>query len=165
MSRSVIVCAASLLFLMSAGSFAVGVDPVAWWSFDRGGDNIALDKASETNDAIEGKFKSATGVVGSALKLDGYTTCITREASKAPKLTGNFTIEAWLAKTAYAWNWCPIITQSESGTSDGVKTGYNFTVGPRGEIRLELAVNGQWYSCQSEDFDLPLRKWIHVAGV
>jgi hypothetical protein len=37
-------------------------------------------------------------------------------------------------------------------------------VGPRGQVRLQVAVDGTWQTCTSEDWVLPLRTWVHIAG-
>ena len=84
---------------------------------------------------------------------------IDRPAATAPRPSGDFSVEAWVAQGAYPWNWCPIITQQRDE-----QAGYAFSVGPRGQVRLQVAVDGRWQSCTSEDWVLPLRKWIHIAG-
>ncbi len=53
------------------------------------------------------------GVSGSALVFDGYTSVITRDADRAPRLQEEFTIDAWLAVAAYPWNYVPIISHSD----------------------------------------------------
>ena len=55
---------------------------------------------------------------------------------------------------------CPIASQQKDP-----KAGYSFEVGPRGNIRLQAAVDGQWQTCTSEDWVVPMRKWIHIVGV
>ena len=50
--------------------------PVAWWTFDKSGPDIALDRAGHVTDTIEGHYTQVAGVKGTALKLDGYTTCL-----------------------------------------------------------------------------------------
>ncbi|MCD6194177.1 MAG: LamG domain-containing protein, partial [Candidatus Aminicenantes bacterium] len=156
------------LFLVLIGEFGpplLSQEPglVAWWKFDQIDKlkaNKVLDTIGEIEDVIEGNFKSTRGVVGSALKLDGYTTCIVRDANNVPPLKDEFTFEAWLALGAYPWNWCPILSQHESK-----KAGFYFAVGPRGELSLQVALNGKWQECTSPDFIIPLRKWVQVAGV
>lgn len=90
----------------------------------------------------------------SALKLEGYTTCIVREAAKAPVLKGDFSIDA------YPWSWCPVLTQA-----DGQSAGYSLAAGPRGEVRLQVAVDGKMQEIVSDDWVVGLHQWVHVAGV
>lgn len=79
--------------LFASASLAVAA-PVSWWTFDEEAKEIAHDKASGITDTIQGEFKQCAGVVGSALKLDGYTTCIVRAAAKAPVLKSDFSVDA-----------------------------------------------------------------------
>jgi len=145
--------------LYSAAAVAEAEDPLAWWQFDSAAEGLVVDRAAGRDDRIEGNFKLIRGAAGKALLFDGFTTVIDRPAGDAPRLSGDFTIEAWIAQGAYPWNWCPVITQQRDE-----QAGYAFSVGPRGQIRLEVAVDGQWRSCTSEDWVLPLRKWMHIAA-
>ena len=131
---------------------------VGWWAFDGDGEATVVDSVTGTADRIEGNFKRVGGVAGAALKLDGFTTAVVRAAGEAPKLTGEFTIEAWVALGAYPWNFCAVAAQGDDG-----RTGYNFAIGPRGEVRLGVSAGGQWVTCCSGDFAIELRKWTHVA--
>jgi len=154
-----------LVFMMvclssSASSGASDAGLVARWSFEDSGPEIARDGVSGITDTIEGEYKQPRGIVGSALKLDGYTTCIVRPSNQAPRLKEDMTASAWIAFGAYPWNWCPIITQSKTN-----EAGFSLTAGPRGQVRLEICVEGTWQDCTSPDFAIPLRQWVHVAGV
>lgn len=134
--------------------------PVLWWSFDQATDTAISDQAAGLDDPIEGKFKYVPGVSGTALKPDGYTTCITRDPAKAsPTLGSAFTVEAWVAHAAYPWNWVPVISQNEEQAK-----GFSFNVGPQGNIALQMAVDGKWQECVSERDLVPLRQWKHVAA-
>jgi hypothetical protein len=91
--------------------------------------------------------------------FDGYTSVITRNADRAPQLREEFTIDVWLAVAAYPWNDVPIISHS-----DEKLRGYALEVGPRGELRFEVVVNGRWISAQSDDLAVPLHTWAHIAA-
>lgn len=132
--------------------------PVLWWSFDEHTRSTTKDQAANIEDSIEGNFKYFPGVSGPALKPDGFTTCIIRNA-KTPALDSSFAIEAWVAHAAYPWNWCPIISQNK-----GQSKGFSFTLGPQGNIALEIAIDGTWQKCVSEKNIVPLRQWKHVAA-
>jgi hypothetical protein len=132
---------------------------LSWWDLDQVEDGRVLDKAGRIQDALEGSFTPVAGVRGSAVRFDGYTTCIIRKASDAPKLGKHFTMEAWIAQGAYPWNLCPIVSQSTDQ-----KKGYYFAVGPRGEVTLQAMINGTWHVCTSESFVLSLWKWNHIAA-
>lgn len=63
---------------------------VAWWSFDEGEKDTVRDRVRQIEDVLEGSYKYTSGAIGTALKLDGYTTCIIRKAEDAPKLGDEF---------------------------------------------------------------------------
>jgi hypothetical protein len=142
-----------------AAPASVAQDPVAWWSFDSVEEGVVSDRAAGREDRVEGNARRIRGAVGEALLLDGFTAVIDRPAADAPALGEGFTIEAWVAQGAYPWNWCPIVTQQHDQ-----QAGYALCVGPRGQVRIEAAVDGAWQSCTSEDWVLPLREWKHVAA-
>ncbi len=83
--------------------------PVAWWSFNLIKSRIITDAVSNVKDSIQGNFKFVNGTDGKVLKLDGFTTCVTRKSDLVPKLGDSFTLEAWIAAATYPWNWCPIL--------------------------------------------------------
>jgi len=144
--------------ILTAG-VAVAEGPVAWWTFDSAAEGVVADRAADRDDHLEGSYTLMRGAIGNALLFDGFTTVLDRRAAHAPRLSSDFSVEAWVAQGAYPWNWCPIVTQQRDE-----QAGYAFSVSPRGQIRLQVAVDGTWQSCASKDWVLPLRKWIHVAG-
>jgi hypothetical protein len=130
-----------------------------WWSFDDPGDAAVVEQTAKKPAAITGRYASVPGVMGQALKLDGYTTEITLPPASAPKLGPSLTLEGWVAQGAYPWNWCPIVSQCRDRLA-----GYELAVGPAGQVRFRLAVGENWMTCVSADFVLPLRAWSHVAA-
>ena len=152
------VLAISALQAACGGAGASHRDPVAWWTFDEGGGNTALDRATGVTDTIKGNSWRRAGVSGTGLKFDDFTTQVVRAAGKAPRLSSAFTVQAWMALAAYPWNWAPIVSQERQP-----REGYFFGIGPLGEVGLSLAVRGKWQSCVST-VRLPLRKWVHVAA-
>ena len=129
-------------------AFAADKPPVASWSFDQ-----------ETGvDAIRGFRKFVPGVAGNGLRFDGQTTSVVRGASKAPRLGGPFSIEAWVAIQTYPWTWCAIVNQEKDRQS-----GYFFGIDPEGRFGLQTAVDGQWRESRST-VRLPLYAWNHLAG-
>ncbi|UCE40086.1 MAG: LamG domain-containing protein [Candidatus Aminicenantes bacterium] len=148
---------AGCIFLIDA--FGNEQDLVSWWKFEHSREGKTLDSIGQIEDDITGNFKHVPGVQGNALKLDGFTTVVTREASKSPRLSGAFSIEAWIAIAAYPWNWCPVVAQEKEG-----EAGYFFGIGPQGEVGFHAAVNREWKNCISEA-RIPLRKWTHVCAV
>jgi len=133
--------------------------PKSWWSFDKFQKNITIDNASQIKDEIHGNFRIVKGVSGKALFFDGYTTVIKRKSNLVPTINDEFTIEAWLAVAAYPWNWSPIVDLSK-----GLLYGFEFSLGPRGELRLSAAVNSRRNELLIPAGTIPLNKWVHVAA-
>ena len=152
-----------LFFLMASFKpilFAKEDGLVAWWKFNSDDGNRTRDDITGIQDTIEGNFKYAQGVSGTALKLDGFTTRVLRAAKDAPELGESFTVEAWIALGEYPWNWCPVLTTE----LDEIK-GFRLMVGPYGQVSMEMAIGEQWICCTSPAEAIPLRKWMHIAGV
>src|SRR5512139_2493634 len=112
-SRCVVI---GIILLALAGTLVLSAQEraKAHWSFDEVRDRKTRDIIGGIDDAVSGNFRLVRGVKGQALVLDGYTTFISREAQGAPKLTSEFTVEAWLALGAYPWNWAPIAAQENT---------------------------------------------------
>jgi len=130
------------------------------WDFENIKNRSSIEVATNIADTIEGNFEAATGVIGKGLRLDGFTTRVIRKGKDMSKPDSAFTIEAWVSLGEYPLNWCPVITTE----SDEVK-GYRLLIGPYGQVSFETAISEQWISCTSANETVPLRKWIHIAGV
>lgn len=149
---------------------------VAWWKFDEEKQSRTFEAVSQTDDKIIGYSKYVTGVSGTGLRFDGYTTGVLREASKAPHLGDAFTFEAWVALQAYPWGLCAIASQCDQQEirimeKEGdfpperdPQAGYFFGIDANGRVHLQLSVDDQWQKCRSED-KVPLMEWTHVAGI
>jgi hypothetical protein len=152
----VLLVTISLLLVINCNA---QVQPVAWWSFDNVSDTSVTDVQTQISDTISGNHRTVNGVSGSALVFDGYTSAIIRDADHAPKLQEAFTIDVWLAVAAYPWNDVPIISHS-----DEKLRGYALEMGPRGELRFEVVVNGRMIAARSNDHAVPPHTWAHVAA-
>ena len=157
------ICLVVFLHLGYANSALVAektndVKPVAWWTFNSCNSGITADEVSKVEDSIQGNFKLVSGTDGRALKLDGFTTRITRKSDMVPALGDSFAFEAWIAAATYPWNWCPILAQEKNK-----KTGFYFGVGPQGQAGIFASVNGVWQGCETEG-TIPLKKWVHLAA-
>ncbi|MHC4617089.1 MAG: LamG-like jellyroll fold domain-containing protein [Planctomycetota bacterium] len=107
---STIVVLAWVLCLVSV--CAADEPVVAWWKFNEDRGDIAVDFIGRVEDTIKGNFEYVPGVRGNALKFDGYTTRVIRQAGKVPRLVEGFTVEAWIAPQTYSWNWTAIVDQA-----------------------------------------------------
>ncbi len=131
---------------------------IASWNFDDVQYRLVKDNVTNLVDTIKGNYKIVDGIVGKALKCDGFTTLINRNSGKAPKVTGAFSIEGWIAPQAYPWNWCAIVNQEYDH-----QRGFFFGIDAEGRIGLHAAINRQWRECIS-DRKIPFMEWSHVAA-
>jgi hypothetical protein len=132
--------------LTNALSAAVRV-PTASWSFDGPGSH-----------AVRGFQKTVDGVAGKALRFDGQTTAVVHPAAKMSRLSGAFSVEAWVALQTYPWTWCAIVNQEKDR-----RAGFFFGVDPEGRFGLQAGLSGGWRECRS-DVGLPLYGWNHLLG-
>jgi len=147
------------LFLLSP-FLAMGQETIMQWDFENITNRTCVEPSTGVADTIEGNFEAAPGVVGKGLRLDGFTTRIVREGKNLVKPGAEFTIEAWVALGEYPLHWGPVITTE----SEEVK-GYRLLIGPYGQVSFEVAIGEQWVACSSAPQTVPLRKWVHLAGV
>ncbi len=133
--------------------------PAAWWTFDEVRDGRVIDRAGEASDPLSGNFRLVRGVKGQAVKFDGYTTVVRRDAGAVPRFDNGLTVEAWVATAAFPWNFCPVVCQT-----DGTGEGFALEIGPRGEVAWRVAVEGKTAECAASG-NIPVRTWVHLAGV
>ena len=143
---------------LAAGMQAQGGGVVAKWSFDETAGRVTCDSASGIQDKLDGFIKYVPGVSGTAMRFDGYTTSVTREAEKAPKLHDAFTVEAWIALNAYPWNLVPVVDHEVEQ-----QVGYFFGIDALGHVALQASIDRVWQSLTSTA-QLPLKKWVHIVG-
>ena len=169
---------------------AVVGSPAAWFKFDEG-PKPNRDQAKET---VKGTICPAAGnktlwkkgVSGTSLAFDGYFSKVTLPKEKAPPITEELTLEAWVVLGAYPWNDAGIVHRSSGkpispeqykhGYRDPYvyrpwkMEGYLLGVDPYG--RAIFKVNGDQVgggvleakeTVRKEDV-LPTYRWTHLAG-
>jgi hypothetical protein len=162
-------------------------DPVYYWSFDdtkeleipwgggEGGETIipgsTREEVSGVDYDIHGLAKYTTGVSGSAMKFDGFSSYVNGGTFTGPWVDGwgempeELTIEAWIALGAYPWNWAPIVTVGKFRV-----TGFFFGVDSSGRLGFHVSDDtAVWHECNSSldpktHAGLELKKWYHVAA-
>jgi hypothetical protein len=151
----------TLIAVLLAGGACMAAEPrpVVWWAMDAGAERAVRDVAGGIDDRIDGYFTPVAGVRGGAIRFDGYSTEIRRPAGRSPKLSGGFAVEGRVALGAYPWNWCPLVSQCSEG-----EAGFRVEIGPRGQLRMQVRVGDEWVGCESGDFVVGLRSWIHLAA-
>jgi hypothetical protein len=162
---------AVLLFLSLQALIIIpihGQDPVLWWKFDTITNGTLTEEVGSQQDIVKGYHRLVQGVKGNALKLDGYTTSVIRDAAKVPDFNDGLAIEAWIALQALPWNWSGIVSQGGNiilPITPGPEYEHKifFGVDAHGHLGFKLNINRQLYECVSEE-KLPLLKWSHAAA-
>jgi len=139
------------------------ISPVASWKFDEGLDaNLNFTKESvKGNPCLIGGSESywRAGVSGTCLSFDGYINKVTVPASDLPQMTGDLTIEAWIAPQEYSWNWSGIVDHDQDK-----RAGYSLGINHLGQIGLYACLGGEWQGLTTGK-SVDLLKWTCVTGV
>ena len=136
---------------------AVVKEPAVWWKFDEAVGDETFESISGRACIIAGhKSLWRRGISGTALQFDGYTSLIVLPEADAPKITGDLTLESWVAIGAYPWNWVPVV---QSGDDEG----YYLGIDGYGHTGFKLRIGGRSEELISER-RLDRRKWYHIAG-
>lgn len=156
--------------------------PVGWWKFDdlrierkevkmvRGETFLPKEVFGYVKNSIDnlesdvnGKFfKSVKGVKGNAILLDGNTAYVVVDEDNVPRVTGDFSVEAWIAMGAYPNNVCPII-DNQRDPAEGYYNGYFFGLDALGRLIFRIATKGRDESLVGKD-TIPLTTWTHIAA-
>jgi len=169
--------------------------PAAWLKFDEGLRARTAAERLQTKETVGGTVCTLSGakalwkpgVSGTALAFDGYFSKVTLPGRKAPRLTDELTLEAWVVLGAYPWNDAGIVHQSagEPITREAYKHGYTdpyvyrpwkmqgYMLGIDPYGRPVFKVNGrqagggevQHKEKVSTEYVIPTYRWVHLAGV
>ena len=169
--------------------------PAVWLRFDEGLRKRAESEKHRTRDNAGGAVCTISGnrtlwkpgVSGTALAFDGYFSKVTLPQDRAPRITDELTLEAWVVLGAYPWNDAGIVHQSagETITPEAYKHGYQdpYVYRPwkmRGYLlgidpygRPVFKVNGRQVGGGEVEDDetvsakhvIPTYRWTHLASV
>lgn len=140
--------------------------PLAAFSFDEGTGTQTVERISGTRLAVEGHAAYwRTGVSGTALLLDGYTSQVSMEADFTGKVSRGLTLDAWVCISAYPWNTCPVVQQLAT-TPDGMeeRDGFMLAIEADGKPSLWATVHGQRVTVKGDQV-LPRTCWLRLTGV
>jgi hypothetical protein len=139
------------------------LSPVAWWKFDEGleaDSRLTIESVKGVRCSIGGAESYwRAGVSGTCLSYDGYTNRVSLPAADVPRLTSDFTIEAWIAPQEYSWNRSGIVDHDQ-----GKRAGYSMVINHLGQIGLYAHIGGEWQGLTTGK-SVELLKWTHVTGV
>lgn len=149
-----------LIILMLALPAMVNASAVAWWKMEPESGEYATDTIGGFQDAVSGtRLYNVNGASGQALSFDGLSTYITRAAANAPSLTGNFSLETWIALQEYPWNWTAIMDRQSNHSS-----GYLLNVDDVGHLGFSVAAGTNWWSCTTAGADRAYNSILHTNG-
>jgi hypothetical protein len=133
-------------------------DLVRHWRFDEGaGFATAENQSGKACDigGVEAYWRS--GVSGSCLSFDSYSSVVTLPGAQCPKLENEFTVSAWIAIQEYPFNLAAIVDHM-----DGNK-GCLLGVNAKGQVEFRIGSGDAVQSVITEH--VPLYEWVHVAAV
>jgi hypothetical protein len=155
----------------------------AWWTFDdvrvervevkmvRGETFVPRERLSYIKENVSGEenelfgkyYEVVDGVKGKAVLLDGYTAYVQIPETEPYRVTGDFSVEGWIALGAYPKHWCPIVDHQRD-VAEGYFNGYFLGVDAMGRLMFRIAANGRNVVLFSAE-TVKLNEWTHVAGV
>ena len=156
LSHSLSVIISVLLLAGFAAGQASG--PVARWNFDQSNGAKTKDSISGAEDNVIGYYAYAPGVSGNALRFDGYTTSVARDAKLVPAMGDAISVTAWVAPNTYPWNWVPVVDYQ-----DEQQGGYFFGIDAEGHVGMSVEAGDRWHTVTSQA-TIPLKRWAFIAG-
>jgi len=134
-------------------------DLICWWSFEQDSADFVFDQARQKKDSLYGNYEYVPGIVGNAIKLDGFRTYIRRNPNRPIIPADAFTVESWIALASYPWSWSPVLDCSYPEAK-----GFFFGIDQEGHVGFRIAAGSSWYQV-STSIKISLREWTHVAAV
>ena len=181
--RRIMLVILAVLTVFGISAYADDDGLVGSWTFDdvraervevkmvRGETFVPREKLSYVKESVSGDehelygkyYEAVDGVKGNAVLLDGYTAYVDVPRSHRYRVSGDFSVEAWIAPGAYPKHWCPIVDHQRD-VAEGYFNGYFFGIDAKGRLMLRIAANGRNIELLSAE-RIELNKWTYVAGV
>ena len=182
MKHCIIRIVSILLLTILASSGYANEGLVAHWKFDdirielkelemvRGETFLPRELFGYVKNSVDGKegdyngkyLKQRKGISGGAVLMDGNTAFIRVGEDNVPRVSGDFSVEAWIAMGAYPNNLCPIV-DNQRDPAEGYFNGYFFGLDAQGRLILRIATRGRDEQVVGTQ-TIPLFAWTHVAG-
>lgn len=136
---------------------------------------ILSEKVSGSEFEITGLVTFVPGVIGQAIKFDGFSSYVEgsisrdedfeREDGDEFEIPEAISIETWVSLGAYPWNWAPIITIGKYKV-----TGFYFGIDSRGCPGFHVSdATSVWHECNAPadpetKAGMELNKWYHLVS-
>jgi len=121
----------------------------------------ALDSMSGEMFPVSNHFdrpERITGVNGSALRLDSYSTWVSLNPFPLQNIDTKLTVQAWYATEAFNYENSSIVSQQ---TSDA---GFSLSIGRYGQVVFEFFADDTTYNFVSEN-SIQKYSWNHIVGM
>ncbi len=135
---------------------------VAWWKFDDGSGNIAVDSSGfDREGQLIGDPNWIDGITGGALDFDGDGDCVDVGKDSAFDIKNQITVSAWIKVNAFDKDWQTIVAKGDRAWR--LQRNWN-------KNTLEFACSGlvvpgsDWGQIYG-NMDVNDGHWHHVAGV
>ncbi len=128
---------------------------ISKWSFEKFEDFVSHEDVADKTDRLIGFFDPATGIKGTAVQFDGYTSFLEREKF-GQNLPRSFTITALVALESYPWFRCPVF-DLRSDEKEGVL----LAIKRDGTLTAAMGYPLDWVEIAGPK--LPLNRWIMVS--
>ncbi len=137
--------------------------PFLWWKLDDGlnpNHNYTIEHQKGKSCIIGGVGSYwKPGISGSCLSFDGYTNKVGMPAADMPQITGDFSIDVWIAPQEYPWNEAGIVDHDQNK-----QAGYSLSINHLGQIGLHANIDGSWVGLTTKK-SVPLLEWTCLTGV
>lgn len=160
---------------MSDNDYATDGGLLAHWSFDEGAGKTVKDGIANIADPISYVFNEAafttsrdpqwrSGVKGSALLFDGYSTWVSRQAEDISSPTDALTITAWVAPRSYEGGAEQKLSAIVNQYDRAANQGYILGMYRHGAWSLQLGLGGNWEEVWAYDMPLVKNQWSFIAA-
>jgi len=153
-----------------------GVCPIARWSFDEAEPTHVEDAVSGERTVVNHVFadarfqpdlppRYATGVRGTALDFDGYSTFIETTPDGIESITDRLSIEAWIAPRSHRASDTGRLSAVVSCVEGDQQRGFEFGLSKHGAWSFQVGLGEAWLAITDETNRLPKDEWSHITGV
>ncbi len=144
---------------------SVDVTPALYWAFDEGlkdrsyqVKDVTFEQANGNHCSIDGSVTLwKKGVSGTALAFDGYYSKVTFKGAEPPPEPAPFTLESWIALSAYPWKEGAVMDITRAG--EGVYLG----ISDLGQLVFKIFGRNRLHTLVSE-MEIGLYRWTHIAA-
>ena len=154
--QTVIAFSFFLLFSLVAANSSFSA-LVGYWSFDQG-DSVKDLSGNNNHGKIQGKPRSVTGKIKTALELNGSSDWVSVEHNASIANFDQLSISAWI-KLIKVNAWTAVI---EKGVHENWS--YGFFLEPDSTLSFYVSQKGNKLACCIGDYKIKPAEWYHIAG-